>query len=127
DQPCYWRGGRFSVLRVGKKVSVIPVAGLTTAAPTNLAFGDGKAFVAYAGGTIDAVDLHTGAVRSHRPRRMLAKGEGIVFTRFLGGHLLAVGGRTVDVRSWRERVPDPGALGVGARGSVLADYGRDGV
>jgi hypothetical protein len=127
DQPCYWKGGHFSVLRFGRTTTVTPVSALDTVWPTNLAFGGGRAYVSYAGGVVDAVDLHTGAVTAHRPTRMLAKGEGLVFTRWLGRGLLGVGGSTVDTLTWRKRVADPRAIGVAAGGSLLADYGHDGV
>jgi len=127
DRPCYWKGGQFSVLRFGATTTSTPVPALDTVWPTNLAFGAGHAYVSYASGVVDAVDLHTGFLVAHRPRRMLAKGEGFVFTRWLGGNLLAVGGTVVDTRTWRKRVADPRALGVAVAGSVLADFGRNGV
>src|SRR5262249_27594302 len=83
-QPCYWKGGHFSVMRFGATTTVTQVAKLDTVWPTNLAFGAGHAYVSYIGGVVDSVDLRTGAVVTHRPRRMLAKGEGLVFTRWLG-------------------------------------------
>lgn len=123
NQPCYWRHGSFAVVRSGR---TIPVSGVHTVFPTNLAFGDGQAFVARAGGGVDAIDLRTGGVR-HHPRRALAKGEGIVFTRWLGSHRLAVGGSIVDARTWRRRAADPGAVGVTRAGDGLAAYGSRGV
>jgi hypothetical protein len=127
DRPCYWKGGRFSVLRFGGTTTTTPVPALDTVWPTNLAFGAGHAYVSYASGVVDAVDLRTGTVVAHWPRRTLAKGEGLVFTRWLGGGLLGAGGTVVDTRTWRKRVADPRALGVAVGGSVLADYGRNGV
>ena len=130
DQPCYWPGGRFTLLRIdpatGRIAGSTPVRGLHTVFPTNLAFGDGRAFVTRAGGGIDAVDLRTGVMTAHRPRRALAKGEGIVATHFLGGHLLGAGPRVVDVRTWRERLLEPGARGVVSSGAELIAYGPRG-
>ena len=130
DRPCYWKGGTFSVLRIdpsGRRPrATVAVAGIHTAWPTNLTFGDGQAFVAHAGGGVDAIDLRTGAVTPHRPRRMLAKGEGIVPARWLGGHLLGLGPRIVDVRTWRERVPLPRARGIAPAGTDLVAYGPGG-
>ncbi len=127
DQPCYWKGGHFSVLRFGATATSTPVPALDTVWPTNLAFGAGHAYVSYAGGVVDAVDLHTGAVVAHRSRRMLAKGEGLVFTRWLGRGLLGVGGTIVDTGTWRKHAPDPGATGTATDGSLIADFGRNGV
>jgi hypothetical protein len=131
DRPCYWKGGRFSIVsmdvRLHRIVRITTVGGLDVAAPTNLAFGDNFAFVARVGGRILAVDLTTGAVGSHSPRRSLAKGEGIVPTRWLGGHLLAVGPRVIDVRTWRARLLEAGARGVAPAGDDLVAYGPRGV
>lgn len=122
---------RLSIVRfdIGSRrvVRVTPVARLRSAWPTNLAFGDGFAFVTRAGGGVDAIDLRTGGVTRHLPRRTLAKGEGIVPTRWLGGHRLGVGERVVDVRSWRARVFEPGARGVAPAGTDIAVYGPHGV
>jgi hypothetical protein len=126
DRPCYWHGAHFEVLRFAARgMRAIPVPGLDTAWPTNLAFGDGHAFVAYAGGGVSVVDLRTGATTSHRPRRTLAKGEGLVPTRWLGGHLLGVGPAIVDVRTWRKRVI-AGATGIAPAGTSLVAYGPHG-
>jgi hypothetical protein len=131
DRRCYWNGGRFSILRVDvlrhRIVRVTPVSGLHVAFATNLAFGDNFAFVTRAGGGVVSVDLRTGAVRSHVPRRSLAKGEGIVPTRWLGGHLLGAGPRVVDVRTWRSRLLEPGARRVAPAGDDLVAYGPRGV
>ena len=131
DRLCYWPGGSFSILRIDvaqrRVASVTAVPGLRLAAPTNLAFGDGRAFVAQAGGGVQAVDLRTGAVTRHEPRRALAKGEGIVWTRWLGDHLLGAGPRIVDVRTWRSRTPEPGATGIVPAGRDVAVYGSRGV
>jgi hypothetical protein len=131
DQPAYGRNGRFSIVRVDlarrRVTSVKAVPGLRSVFPTNLAFGDGFAFVARAGGGVDAVDLGTGTVTRHVPRRSLAKGEGVVPTRWLGRHQLGVGPRVVDVRTWRSRLLEPGARGVAPAGESLAVYGPHGV
>ncbi|MFL5954134.1 MAG: hypothetical protein ACJ76I_08515 [Gaiellaceae bacterium] len=131
NQPCYWAGGTFSVLRIdpvrGRVVSELPVPGLHTAFPTNLAFGDGKAFVSRAGGGLDVVDLSTGAVLTRRPKRTLAKGEGIVTTRWLGQHLLGAGPLAIDVRTWRARRLGVGTQGLAPAGNDIAAYGPHGV
>lgn len=126
DRPCYWNGGHFEVLRFAEHgMRVVPVPGLHTAWPTNLAFGDGHAFVTYPGGSVSAIDLRTGATIVHRPRRTLAKGEGLVPTRWLGGHLLGVGRAIVDVRTWRKRVIAD-ATGMAPAGEHLVAYGPHG-
>lgn len=128
DRPCYWNGGHFSVLRIagGRVVRVEPVAGLSTVAPTNLAFGDGNAYLVQPGGTIEAVDLRTGALSVHRPARTLAKGGRIVWTTWLGRHRLGVGGNVVDVRTWRERAFASGVTRVTGSGDVLVGFGAHG-
>lgn len=127
-QPCYWPNGSFSVLRIagGRIVRITPVAGLRTVPPTNLAFGDGNAYVARVGGEVDAVDLHTGELSIHRPRRVLAKGENIVRPRWLGAHRLGVGGNVVDTRTWRSRRLVAGATGIAAGHGVLVAWGQHG-
>jgi hypothetical protein len=131
DQPAYGRNGRFSIVRVdvarGRITGVKAVRGLQSVFPTNLAFGDGFAFVARAGGGVDAVDLRTGTVTRHVPKRSLAKGEGIVPTRWLGRHELGVGARVVDVRTWRSRLLEPGARGIAPAGDDVAVFGPRGV
>jgi len=131
DRPAYWSNGHFSILRfdVTKRrvARVMPVPRLHTVFPTNLAFGEGFAFVTRAGGGVDAVDLRTGAVTRHTPKRSLAKGEGIVRTRWLGRHQLGVGARVVDIRTWRARIFEPGSRGVAPAGDQLAVYGPHGV
>jgi hypothetical protein len=130
DQPCYWPRGHFSILRIavdrGRVTRVTQVPGLSTVFPTNLAFGDGHAYVARAGGGIDSLNLSTGVVVSHIPRRTLAKGEGVVWTHWLGQHLLAAGVRVVDVRTWRSRTLLNGARVVSAVGSYLVASGPHG-
>jgi hypothetical protein len=131
NQPCYWAKGRFDVIRYDTRTwrprQTIAVPGLRTVFPTNLAFGDGKGFVARAGAGVDELDLRTGTLARHRPRRSLAKGEGIVLTRWLGDHELAVGAEVVDVRTWRARVLDPTARGVASAGGDLVPYGARGL
>jgi hypothetical protein len=128
NQPCYWAHGRFAIIRISSHARrTVQVPGLRSVFPTNLAFGDGKAFVARAGAGVDEVDLRSGVVVRHRPKRSLAKGEGIVFARWLGGHQLGVGAAVVDVRTWRARILEPGAVGVARAGAGLAAYGPRGV
>jgi hypothetical protein len=131
NQPCYWPGGSFELLRIdpaaGRIVRVTKIPAIHTAFPTNLAFGDGRAFVSHAGGGVDAIDLRTGAVAAHHPRRTLAKGEGIVATHFLGGHLLGMGATVVDVRTWHSRTLEPGARGVVGTSHALVAYGPRGI
>jgi hypothetical protein len=131
DRPCYWRGGRLSILRIDPRAArlagVTRVKGIGTVFPTNLAFGDGRAFSARAGGGVDTIDLASGRVTLHRPKRSLAKGEGVVPTRWLGGHLLGVGKLVVDTRTWRARVFDDTAVGVAPAGDRLAVFGPNGV
>ena len=130
NQPCYWAKGRFSVVRYDtsswRARATLPVPGVRTVFPTNLAFGDGRAYVARAGAGLDVIDLRTGAAVRRHPRRSLAKGEGIVFTRWLGFHQLAMGVAVVDVRTWRTRILDPTARGVGPAGADLVAYGPHG-
>lgn len=128
DQPCYWPGGSFSVLRVvgGRIRSVVAVPGLSTVIPENLAFGDGNGYVARVGGEIDVVDLRTGRLTVHRPARVLAKGERIVSTRWLGRHRLAVGPDLVNTRTWGARRLVAGARGIAAGPGVLVAYGNRG-
>jgi hypothetical protein len=128
NKPCYWPNGTFSVLRIlaGRITKVAPVAGLSTVDPTNLAFGDGNAYIARAGGEIDVVRLGTGALSVHRPRRVLAKGEGVVPTRWLGAHLLGVGPDVVDTRTWQRRLLVAGARGIASGPGVLVAYGNRG-
>jgi hypothetical protein len=130
DRPCYWKDGHFSLMRFDSRSwslrQTLPLPTIHTVFPTNLAFGDGQAFVTRAGAGIDAIDLRTGRVERHHPRRALAKGEGIVPTRWLGAHLLASGASVIDVRTWRSRVLDPTARAVAPAGSDLVAYGRNG-
>jgi hypothetical protein len=130
-RPCYWKGAPISVIqidvRTSRIVQVTSVPGLTTVLPPNLAFGDGFAFVARGGGGVLAVDLATGALTRHIPRRALAKGGAILSTNWLGDHQLGVGGRVVDVRTWRWFAPEPGADAIRLAGPELAVLGRHGL
>jgi hypothetical protein len=130
DRPCYWTGGRFSLVRLdGRTWRLLRRIALPTVHsvfPTNLAFGDGQAFVTRAGAGIDAIDLRTGRVERHHPRRSLSKGEGVVQTRWLGGHLLASGASVIDVRTWHSRILDATARGVAPAGVDLVAYGPRG-
>src|SRR5205823_13954142 len=70
NQPCYWAHGRFSLVRYSTRGSrTVSVPALRSVFPTNLAFGDGKAFVARAGAGVDEVDLQTGSVVRRHPQR----------------------------------------------------------
>jgi hypothetical protein len=130
DRPCYWSGGSFTLMRFDSRTwrvrQRIALPAIHSVFPTNLAFGEGRAFVTRAGVGVDAIDLRTGRVERHHPRRALSKGEGVVQTRWLGGHLLASGASVIDVRTWRSRVLDPTARGVAPAGSDLVAYGRRG-
>jgi hypothetical protein len=130
DRPCYWTGGRFSLVRLDGRTwrlrRRIALPTIHSVFPTNLAFGDGQAFITRAGAGIDAIDLRTGRVERHHPRRSLSKGEGVAQTRWLGGHLLGSGASVIDVRAWRRRVLDPTARGVAPAGADLVTYGPRG-
>lgn len=110
----------------GRVVRAVPVRGLHVVLPTNLAFGDGHAYVGRAGGEVDAVSLGTGALSTHRPARTLAKGGRIVATRWLGRHRLGVGSDVVNTRTWHAEKLVPGARGIAAGPGVLVAYGKDG-
>ena len=131
NQPCYWAKGRFALVRYDSDSwrvrQTVAAPGLRSVFPTNLAFGDGHAFVARAGAGVDEVDLRTGAVVRRHPRRSLAKGEGIVLARWLGRHQLGIGPAVIDVRTWRARVYDSSAVGIAPAGGDLAAYGPRGV
>jgi hypothetical protein len=131
NQPCYWAKGRFTLVRYDTRSwrakTTLSVPGMRSVFPTNLAFGDGSAYVARAGAGADVIDLRTGAVVRRHPRRSLSKGEGIVFTHWLGSHLLALGPALVDVHTWRTRVLDPAARGVAPAGADLVTYGAHGI
>ncbi len=117
---------RIDVVR-GRVERVVQVGALETIRySVNVAFGAGRAFVARPGGGVDTIDLRSGAVRSHRPRRALSKLPDAIYTRWLGGNLLGVGGRIVDVRTWRARQLTADAQQVTAGGTYLAAFGDDG-
>jgi hypothetical protein len=130
DRPCYWKGGHFSLMRFDGRTwrvgRTVPLPTIRTVFPTNLAFGDRRAFITRAGAGIDAIDLRSGRVERHHPRRSLSKGEGVVQSRWLGGHLLASGVSVIDVRTWRRRVLDPTARGVAPAGADLVTFGPHG-
>lgn len=130
DHACYFEQGRLTIARIdiqGRRVvSKTPVAkSLRAIFPTNLAFGDGRAFVAERGG-VEVIDLRTGKVTAHVPRRVLAKGENVVHARWLGGRLLGVGPTVVDIRTWRSRLLLTGAREVAAAGRYLVASGANG-
>lgn len=93
----------------------------------SFAVGDGSWFVARGDGTVDAVDLQTGRVTTHRPRRVLAKGRGFPHASWLGGHRLALNGTVVDVRTWRKRTLALGAQRLDALGGYVIASGTNGI
>jgi hypothetical protein len=95
--------------------------------PVTFAVGDGKWFVARAGGSVDVVDLETGVVVHRSPRRVLSKGAGFTTASWLGQHRLGLNGTVVDVRSWRARTIAPGARRLIAAGGYVLAYGTDGI
>lgn len=96
--------------------------------PVSFAAGDGTWFVARGNGTVDAIDLETGHVTSHRPRRALAKGpRGYREASWLGEHRLALSGTVVDVRTWRKRTIALGAKRLDAIGGYVIAYGKNGI
>ncbi len=122
---------RFFLLRIdaarGRVERVVRVEGLEPIRySVNVTFGGGRAFVARQGGGVDAIDLRTGSVRSHRPRRALSKLADAVYARWLGGNLLGVGARIVDVATWHARQLTADAQHVTAGGPYLVAYGDDG-
>jgi hypothetical protein len=131
DQPCYWKGGQFNLIRYDSRTwrarQTMPLPTIRSVFPTNLAFGDGQAFVARAGAGLDAIDLRTGVVARHHPSRSLSKGEGIVWTRWLGAHDVSMGAAVVDTRTWRSRILDPTARGVAPAGADLVAFGPRGI
>jgi hypothetical protein len=130
DQPCYWPGGHFDLVRIDTRTwqatRTIALPALDRVFPTNVAFGDGSAFVAYAGAGLDQIDLRTGAVTRRHPRRSVAKGDAVVWTHWLGRHQLGVGPAVVNVGTWRTRTFESGARGVAPAGADLVVYGRRG-
>ena len=107
----------------------IPVSHLDPLAwPVSFAVGDGKWFVARAGGVVDVIDLETGRTTSHRPRRTLAKGPaGYRDASWLGRHRLALNGTVVDVRTWRTRTLAPGAQRLDAIDGYVIAHGTNGI
>ena len=95
--------------------------------PVSFAFGDGDWFIARGDGTVDVVDLRTGHVTTHRPRRSLAKGRGFVNASWLGEHRLGLNGTVVDVRTWRKRSLAPGAERLDAIGGYIVAHGKKGI
>lgn len=89
--------------------------------------GDGKWFVARKGGAVDVIDLQTGRVTTHHPRRTLQKGEGSVEASWLGDHRLGLNGAVVDVRTWRRRVLALGARKLMAVDGFILSYGANGI
>ena len=106
----------------------IPVSGLAPLAwPVTFAVGDGNWFVARGNGTVDAIDLETGHVTTHRPRRMLAKGPGFLDASWLGEHRLGLNGTVVDVRTWRRRTLALGAQRLDAIDGYVIAHGTNGI
>jgi hypothetical protein len=96
--------------------------------PVSFAVGDGTWFIARGNGSVDAVDLQTGHVTSHRPRRTLAKGPaGYREASWLGEHRLALSGTVVDVRTWRRRTVAPGAQRLDAVDGYVIAHGTNGI
>lgn len=95
--------------------------------PVSFAVGDGNWFVARGNGTVDAIDLLSGHVTSHRPRRTLAKGRGFVAASWLGEHRLGLNGTVVDVRTWRKRTLALGAERLDAIGGYVIAHGTNGI
>jgi len=95
--------------------------------PVSFAIGDGTWFIARNNGTVDAIDLETGRVTTHRPRRTLAKGRGGVAASWLGRQRLGLNGTVVDVRTWRRRTLAPGAERLDAMAGYVVAHGRDGI
>ncbi|HET7129597.1 MAG TPA: hypothetical protein VFJ93_11045 [Gaiellaceae bacterium] len=106
----------------------IPVTRLAPLAwPVSFAVGDGTWFVVRSGGTVDAIDLRTGHVTSHRPRRTLAKGRSVSEASWLGEHRLGLAGTVVDVRTWRKRTIAAGAQRLDAIGGYVIAHGTNGI
>jgi hypothetical protein len=95
--------------------------------PVSFAIGDGTWFIARGDGTVDAVNLETGRVTTHRPQRTLAKGRGAVEASWLGEHRLALNGTVVDVRTWHKRTLALGAARLDAIGGYVIAHGTNGI
>jgi len=95
--------------------------------PVSFAIGDGMWFIARGDGTVDAVNLETGGVTTHRPRRTLAKGRGAVVASWLGEHRLGLNGTVVDVRTWRKRTLALGAERLDAIDGYVIAHGTNGI
>jgi hypothetical protein len=109
--------------------SSIRVAHLAPLAwPVSLAVGDGKWFVARRDGSVDSIDLRTGHVASHRPRRTLAKGvPGYREASWLGDHRLGLNGTVVDVRTWHKRTLALGAQRLDTIDGYVIAHGMNGI
>ena len=121
---------RFTVWRLTPTSRrAIPVSRLDRLSwPVSFAVGDGKWFVARAGGIVDVIDLQTGRTTSHRPFRTLAKGApGFRDASWLGEHRLALNGTVVDVRTWRKRTLALGAERLDAVGGYVIAHGTNGI
>lgn len=95
--------------------------------PVSFAVGDGTWFIARGDGTIDAIDLETGHVTTHRPRRTLAKGRGYLDASWLGEHRLGLNGSVVDVRTWRKRTLARGAERLDSIDGYIIAHGTNGI
>jgi hypothetical protein len=120
---------RYAVVRFAPAPVRIPVRRAIAAIryPVSMAFGDGRVYVVHAFGAVDAIDLRSGSVTSHAPKRTLAKSEGYLRAEWLGDHLLALGGTVVDVRTWRRRTLAPHATETVAGVDKIATVGPNGV
>lgn len=120
---------QYAVIRFDVTPLRIPVRRAIAAIryPVSMAFGDGHVYVVRAFGAVDAIDLRSGSVSSHAPKRTLAKGEGYVRAEWLGDHLLGAGGTVVDVRTWHRRTLAPHATETVAAGDKIATVGPNGV
>ena len=95
--------------------------------PVSFAVGDGTWFVARGNGSVDAIDLESGHVTTHRARRTLAKGRGSVDASWLGEHRLGLNGTVVDVRTWRKRTLALGAQRLDAIDGYVIAHGTNGI
>jgi prepilin-type processing-associated H-X9-DG protein len=95
--------------------------------PVTFAVGDGTWFIARGDGSVDAVDLQTGRVTTHRPLRTLAKGRGYRDAVWLGDHRLGLNGTVVDVGTWRKRTLAAGAARLQAIDGYVIASGTNGI